>query len=120
MDKSFLDKDGLSRYTERMNKKIEDSVSAKAGKAETFSVTIPAAAWVSSTNNATVSDSRFTQNGYSYHVSPDENTYVTYGTCGVFAKSIPVDGSMIFHCLTIPEESLVVNIMKVESEGETN
>ena len=87
--------------------------SAKADKSVSFTVSLSAAGWAG--NAQTVSDARFLAAGYVYIVSPVSGNFAEYGEAGIYAEDVNTDGQMVFHCGSVPDTDLTVNIVRVVS-----
>lgn len=86
----------------------------KSKKARAFSVTLYAASW--SNNSQTVSNTEFVISGFSYIVSPKEDSFAAYSEAIVYAEDVTQVGKMSFGCSEPPTTDLIVNILKVEAE----
>lgn len=87
----------------------EERLQEVATKTFVFSVTLLADDWVD--NSQTITDSKFIAGNYEYIVTPDPSNYIAYGSAQVYADD-DTDGHMIFNCVSVPEEDLVVNISR--------
>lgn len=97
-------------YTEE---ETDNLLKDKADKSVSFAVTLPADGWAE--NAQTVSDARFLAAGYAYIVSPAPSNFTAYGDAGIYAEDVTTDGQMVFHCDSVPDVSLIVNIIRVVS-----
>lgn len=78
-----------------------------------FTVTLAAASW--SSYAQTVSNANFLASGYAYMVSPASASFVAYGEAQIYADDVSTDGSMVFHCDSVPSSDLTVNVVRVVS-----
>ena len=85
-------------------------LSTLSGAFKSFTVTLSSASWVS--NAQTVSDAKFLASGYSYIVSPASASFSDYGNAQIYADDVTTDGSMTFHCSSVPTSDLTVNIAR--------
>lgn len=54
--------------------------------------------------------------GYSYVVTPDDDSWYTYGACGIYMEDPTTDGSITFNATSaMPAVALTVNILKVRA-----
>lgn len=93
-----------------------DMTAVQTGKADkadfkAITATLSTASW--SSNQQTVSDAAFLASGYAYVVAPASSSFVAYGEAQVYADDVSTDGSMVFHCVTVPSSALTVNIMRM-------
>jgi hypothetical protein len=61
-----------------------------------------------------VSDTSIVVNGYDYIVVPAPKSMAAYCTAGVKAQNITENGTIKFTCDTVPTESLIVYILRIE------
>lgn len=78
--------------------------------AKSFTVTLASASW--SNNAQTVSNADFYASGYSYVVAPAGSSFADYAAAVIYADDVTVDGSMTFHCDSVPTSNLTVNIQR--------
>ena len=81
-------------------------------KALSFTVTLTAAGW--SSNAQTVSNAYFIASGYAYTVVPASSSFADYGAAQIYADDVTTNGSMTFHCDSVPSSDLTVNILRTE------
>lgn len=81
--------------------------------ARSFSVTLPAASWVS--NEQTVINQYFVTSGYAFIVSPDSSSFSYYASAVIYADDVTSAGQMTFHCTNVPTVDLTVNVIRVVS-----
>lgn len=86
----------------------------KQEKLVSFSVTLPAGSWGSSSRTQTVSDERFLLGDYDYIVTPAEACRDDYMSAGVYARELTTNGKLTFACEIIPAAGLTVNIICVD------
>lgn len=80
--------------------------------AVSFSVTLSAGGW--SNGLQTVSDARLIVDGYSYIVSPDDDSFLAYSSAMIRANDIEQAGKITFTAAEAPSVSLLVNIVRIE------
>lgn len=83
---------------------------ADANGFKAFTVTLLAASW--SSNEQTISNANFLASGYAFIVSPASGSFTDYGTAQIYADDVTTDGSMTFHCSSVPTSDLTVNIAR--------
>ena len=88
-----------------------DTSRAVAADFKAFTVTLLSSGW--SSNAQTVSDAKFIASGYSYIVSPASSSFAAYGEAQIYADDVSTDGSMTFHCDSVPSSNLTVNVVRV-------
>ena len=76
-----------------------------------ISVTLLSANW--SSNEQTISNAGFVTSGFAYMVSPSPSAIAEYAKSFIYADDVTVTGQMTFHCDSVPENNINVNIMKV-------
>ena len=81
-------------------------------KALSFTVTLTAAGW--SSNAQTVSNAYFVASGYAYTVAPASSSFADYASAQIYADDVTTNGSMTFHCASVPTGNLTVNVLRVE------
>lgn len=81
-------------------------------KALSFTVTLTANGW--SNNAQTVSNAYFVASGYAYTVCPSASNYTAYADAQIYADDVVANGSMTFHCASVPTGNLTVNVLRVE------
>lgn len=81
--------------------------------AKTFTVTLTANGW--SSNAQTVSNANFLASGYSYMVSPSPSYTSDYWDSEIYPDDVTTNGSMTFHCSTVPSGGIVVNVIRIVS-----
>ena len=81
-------------------------------KAYDFTVTLTAAGW--SNNAQTVSNAYFIASGYAYTVCPSASNFTDYANAQIYADDVTTNGSMTFHCASVPTGNLTVNVLRVE------
>lgn len=90
-------------------------ISGKADKSTTLTCTLTAAGW---TDNAqTVAVSGLATSGYGYIIAPASASYSDYTGAGVYADDVTVANSITFHCSSVPENDISVNILKIQIGG---
>ena len=82
-----------------------------SGAFKAFTITLSSSGW--SSNAQTVSDAKFIASGYSYIVSPASSSFAAYGEAQIYADDVSTDGSMTFHCTSVPSSNLTVNVVRV-------
>ena len=82
-----------------------------SGAFKAFTVTLSSSGW--SSNAQTVSDAKFIASGYSYIVSPASSSFSDYASAQIYADNVSTDGSMTFHCDSVPSSNLTVNVVRV-------
>ena len=82
-----------------------------SGAFKAFTVTLLSSGW--SSNAQTVSDAKFIASGYSYIVSPESASFADYGAAQIYADNVSTNGSMTFHCDSVPSSNLTVNVVRV-------
>lgn len=92
---------------------IREALGGKADKSVSFTVSLSAAGWAD--NAQTVSDARFLAAGFAYIVSPASGNFAAYGDAGIYAEDVTDDAQMVFHCDSVPDTDLTVNIVRVVS-----
>lgn len=81
--------------------------------AKSFTVQLASGSW--SSNAQTVSNSNFIASGYVYIVSPASASRAVYIDANIYADDVSANGSMTFHCESVPSSLLTVNIIRVVS-----
>ncbi len=81
-------------------------------KALSFTVTLAASSW--SNNAQTVSNAYFIASGYAYTVCPSASNFTDYANAQIYADDVTTNGSMTFHCDSVPSSDLTVNILRTE------
>lgn len=89
---------------------LQSDVSAL--KATVFTITLPTE-W--SDSALTVLDVKFLANGYVYQVSPTSDSINEYTQCQIYADDITTNGSIVFHCSSVPSNSLTVKVVRLVS-----
>lgn len=94
---------------------LQSDLSGKADLSafKAFTVILPSASVAWSGNAIIVSNAYFLASGYSYIVSPASASFKEYGSAGIYADNVTVDGQMTFHCETIPSVNLTVQVQRV-------
>lgn len=83
-----------------------------ASKALSFTVTLTANGW--SNNAQTVSNAYFVASGYAYTVCPSASNFTDYANAHIYADDVTTNGSMTFHCASVPTGNLTVNVLRTE------
>ncbi len=89
---------------------LQNDVSAL--KVTTFTITLPVS-W--SNKMLTVLDVKFLASGYVYQVSPSSESFAEYAQCQIYADDITTNGSITFHCDSVPLNSLTVKVVRMVS-----
>ena len=89
---------------------LQNDVSAL--KVTTFTITLPVS-W--SNKTLTVLDVKFLASGYVYQVSPSSESFAEYAQCQIYADDITTNGSITFHCDSVPLNSLTVKVVRMVS-----
>lgn len=90
---------------------ISIALAKKADKSVDFTVTLTAAGW--SDNAQTISNEKFVSAGYAYTVAPAPSSFTNYAEAMIYADDVTTDGQMVFHCNSVPNENLTVNIVRM-------
>lgn len=90
---------------------LNTALQKKADKSVAFTVSLTAAGWAD--NVQTISDARFVPTGYAYTVAPASSSFADYADAIVYADDVTTNGQMVFHCDSVPTESLTVNIVRM-------
>jgi hypothetical protein len=81
--------------------------------AKSFTVQLTANGW--SNNAQTVSSADFVASGYAYSISPASASRAGYIDAGIYADDVTTNGSMTFHCDSVPSSALTVNVIRMVS-----
>lgn len=81
--------------------------------AKSFTITLPAGTWTN--DKYTANNANFIAEGYAYHVSPAYSSIEDFVAAEIYAEDVLTDGRMIFHCTNSPENSIVMNIVRMVS-----
>lgn len=84
-------------------------------KALSFTITLTANGW--SNNSQTISSAYFVASGYAYTVCPSASNYTAYADAQIYADDVTTNGSMTFHCDSVPSSDLTVNVLRVEASA---
>lgn len=82
--------------------------------ATSFTVTLSAAGW--SNYGQAASNAGFEADGYAYIIAPASGSLADYAAAIIYADDVTTDGSMMFHCVNVPDDDITVNVLRVVSE----
>lgn len=80
-----------------------------------FTITLPAdsSSWVN--NTYTAEHSLFLASGYAYQVGPAYGSIDDFTAAVIYAENVTASGEMVFHCKSVPENPVVMNIFRMVS-----
>lgn len=80
-----------------------------------MTITLPANGW--NGRAQTIQNAAFlADNNYWYVTCPDASCYSDSTERGVRADNVTVNGQMTFHCNVVPEDDIVIHIIRLEVE----
>lgn len=85
---------------------------------DVFTVTLEVGNWTGSAvpYEQTIALAGIVASGYSYIVTPDDDSWYSYGASGIYMKDPTTDGSITFNATSaMPAVALTVNILKVRA-----
>jgi hypothetical protein len=89
-----------------------------ADMGDVLTITLLVANWTGAAvpYTQTISLAGIIATGYSYVVTPDDDSWYTYGACGIYMEDPTTDGSITFNATSaMPAVALTVNILKVRA-----